>query len=184
MLPTPENHPLRRLFAGLVEDAFYTQIGVCEPKVVDYLADLLVDFIHIDRVNLLRDAQGKRLDQIGLMLADSLEGESAGDLPREFSIHRHIGDYALFWSGLYPERLRFTRRPTWSDGVRDYVSQGKRSYRIASDLGAEDSRPPSDLLRQLSESFESCVHGLGLVRRGWELEETRAQRQGGGDLLY
>ena len=81
------------------------------------------------------------------------------------------------------KRLRLTRRPTWRDCIRDYVAQGKRSYRIASDLGAEDSEPPSDLLRQLSEGFESCVHGLGLVRKGWEREETR-EHVDRPDLLY
>ena len=180
MFPTPQDHPLRKLFAGLVEAAFYTEMGLCDPRLVDYLADLLVAFIHTDRLNLLCDTEGKRLDQIELMLAASLdEGESASQFPREFSIHRHIGDYALFWSGLYPERLRLARRPSWNDGVCDYVAQGKRSYAIASDLGGDDSDPPSALLRRLSDGFESCVHGLGLVRKGWEHEPGNP-----GELLY
>ena len=183
MLATPENHPLKRMFTGLVEDAFYARIGVCDPKLVDYLSDLLVSFVHIDSLDLLRDADGNRLDQIGLILAASLDGELSSEFPREFSIHRHIGDYALFWTGLYPERLRLARRPTWSDGVCDYVAQGKRSYRIASDLGGDDSVPPSALLRRLSEEFEACVHGLGLVRQGWEREGER-DRGEPGDLLY
>ncbi|MFH0980542.1 MAG: hypothetical protein V2A79_03270 [Planctomycetota bacterium] len=183
MLPTPENHPLRRLFTGLVENAFCAEMGVCDPNLADYLADLMVGFVHIDSLHLLRGIEGRRLDQIGLILAASLDGESSSAFPREFSIHRHIGDYALFWTGLYPERLRRTRRPTWRDSVRDFVAQGKRSYRIASDLGDEDSRPPSGLLRRLSEEFEACVHGLGLVRRGWEREEER-DPGARGDLLY
>ncbi|MCP4589828.1 MAG: hypothetical protein GY842_03715 [bacterium] len=183
MLPTPENHPLKRLFAGLVEDAFYAQMGVCDPELVDYLAGLLAAFTHIDTVKNLPEADGAHLDQLALMLAASLEGEPASVFPREFSVHRHIGDYALFWSGLYPERLRLTCRPTWSDGVRDYVAQGKRSYAIASDLGDPDSAPPSRLLRRLSDEFEACVHGLGLVRRGWEHDEG-PEGNTGGELLY
>jgi len=183
MHPTPENHPLKRLFTGLVEDAFYTQLGVCDPKLVDYLADLLVSFVHIDGIDHLRDAHGNRLDQIGLILSDSLDGESSCQFPREFSIHRHIGDYALFWTGLYPERLRMARRPTWRDGVCDYVAQGKRSYQIASDLGDDGSVPPSALLHRLSDEFEACVHGLGLVRKGWEHEEEH-DRGEPGNLLY
>ena len=183
MLPTPESHPLRRMFAGLVENAFHTEMGVCDPKLVDYLADLLVAFIHMDSLNLLRGTESKRLDQIGQILTASLEGERSSEFPREFSIHRYIGDYALFWTGLYPERLRLTRRPTWSDGLADYIAQGKRSYWIASDLGDEGSKPPSELLRTLSEAFESCVHGLGLVRQSWEHDQTQDEPEG-GDLLY
>jgi hypothetical protein len=182
MLPTPDNHPLRRLFTGLVEGAFYTELGLCDPRLVEYLADLLVAHVHIDSMSLLRDSAGKRLDQIGLILAASMEGEDVGEFPRAFDVHRHIGDYALFWVGLYPERLRLAQRPTWRDGVQDYVTQGKRSYAIASELGDSGSQPPSELLRQLSKEFESCVHGLALVRRSWEREESRDGE--GGELLY
>ncbi len=183
MLPTPEDHPLRRLFSGLVENAFYAEMGVGDPELVDYLADLLATFIHMDSLRLLSGPDGKPLEQIGPMLTASLEGESSPAFPREFSIHRYIGDYALFWTGLYPERLRLTRRPTWSDGVCDYVVQGKRSYRIASHLGGDDSEPPSNLLHRLSEEFESCVHGLGLVRKGWERREE-GEPGAPGDLVY
>ncbi len=183
MLPTPEDHPLRRLFAGLVESAFYTEMGVGDPKLVDYVADLLATFVHMDSVRLFTAADGQHLERIGLMLTASLDGEPSSAFPREFSIHRHIGDYALFWTGLYPERLRLARRPTWSDGVRDYVVQGKRSYRIASHLGDDASKPPSDLLHRLSEEFESCVHGLGLVRKSWERREE-GEPGVSGDLLY
>lgn len=182
MLPIRENHPLKRLFTGLVENAFYTELGLCNPKLVDYVADLLVSFVHVDRLHLLHDAEGRRLDQIGLMLAASLEGESATQFPRDFVVHRHIGDYALFWTGLYPERLRQTQRPSWTDCVTDFVAQGKRSYAIASDLAEDDKIPPPDLLRELSRQFEPCAHGLGLVRKGWEQE--RAAPGDHADLVY
>jgi hypothetical protein len=183
MLPTPENHPLRKLFAGLVTDAFYSELGICDPPLVDYLSELLTTFVHVDSLHLQRDAAGQRLDQIGLILAASLEGESAAELPRAFAVQRCIGDYALFWTGVYPERLRLVPRPTWRDGVRDFVAQGKRAYAIASDLGDDASRPPSALLRRLSQEFEACVHGLGLVRKSWEHDEAR-EHGDAGELLY
>jgi hypothetical protein len=184
LLPIRENHPLKRLFTGLVENAFFTELGLCNPKLVDYVADLLVSFVHIDRLHLLRDAQGRRLDQIGLMLAASLEGRPKAECPRDFAVHRHIGDYALFWSGVYPERIRHRQQPTWNDGLIDYVAQGKRSYAIASDLSDDGTIPPAELLRELSRQFESCVHGLGLVRRGWEHERERMLTSEGGDLVF
>ena len=95
--------------------------------------------------------------------------ELAGDMPlavRNRYLHRRIGDYTLFWTGVYPEGVRRPLRATWRDRIIDYVSFGKRSYAIASELTPADEEPPPRLLRRLSEDFESCVHGLGIVRRG------------------
>jgi hypothetical protein len=64
----------------------------------------------------------------------------------------------------------------------DYVAQGKRSYAIVSDLVRDNDRPPPALFRRLSDDFEFCIHGLGLVRRGWE--EVMQQGREPGDLVF
>ena len=66
-------------------------------------------------------------------------------------VHRHIGDFTLFWSGMYPESLRSVKSPTVADGFIDYCRQGKRAYAIAAEIEAGDDRPSCDLLYQLSE---------------------------------
>jgi hypothetical protein len=106
------------------------------------------------------------------------EGES-----RRRAIHRHIGDFALFWIGLYPDGLPNTRRTVVPDRMIDYVGQGKQSYAIAATLFDEDSEPPGSLLRRLSEDFEVCAHGLGRVRRGWERRDFEGLGDG-AQLLY
>ena len=55
-----KNHPLRRLFAGLVEHTFCTEVGMCDPTLSVYLADLLVSFTHVDRLNAVRNASWAR----------------------------------------------------------------------------------------------------------------------------
>lgn len=184
MRPVSENHPLHRLFKGLVENAFFAELGLCDPDLADYIAELLVKFAHVDVLYALRGADGKRLDQIADMLTvltcgtDGVRGED------ELLVHCHIGDFALFWSGLYPEHLQRRRRGlAFRDRLVDYVAQGKRSYAIASRLADDTTRPPSSLLGRLSREFESCRQGLGLVRRGW----SRSDPGGCGratELLY
>ena len=70
-----------------------------------------------------------------------------------------------------------------SDVLLEYVNQGKRSYAIVSELAGEDGVPPASLFRHLSEDFEFCLYGLGLVRRSWEDSERIAGESGGGPLL-
>ncbi|MFQ5415264.1 MAG: hypothetical protein ACE5E6_12475 [Phycisphaerae bacterium] len=178
MLPVSPDHPLRRLFAALVEDAFCSQVGMCDPKLTDYLADLLVNFTHVERLDVLRNVHGQPLDAIAARLAMLDDDEATDATGRERALYRHIGDYALFWAGVYPEQLK-RHRLRDDDVLLDYVKQGRRSYAIASELTADGARPPARLFLHLSEDFESCLHGLGLVRR--ELEHTQ---QSGGELVY
>ena len=175
------HHPLRRLFAGLVEDAFCTRVGMCNPALTDYLADLLVGFTHIRRLNAIRNARGKRLDQIAAMLAVMSENRPTTAAERDQSVYRNIGDYTLFWAGVYPEYLKRTRHDQ-SDILLDYVQQGRRSYAIVSDLADEADAPPSSLFRNLSEDFEFCLYGLSLVRQG--LEQKANLSSGPRELLY
>ena len=103
-------HPLRRLFTGLVEHAFCAEVGMCDPGLTEYVTDLLVSFTHIDRLNLIRNASGKRLEQVAGMLAVASEEQAATPLERDRVMYRHIGDYTLFWAGVYPEQLKLVTR--------------------------------------------------------------------------
>lgn len=183
MQPIRENHPLKRFFTGLVEQAFFCELGVCDPRLTDYLAELLISFIHMDRLHALRDARGRRLEQIASMLSLLDEGAEPTADDHHRAVHRHIGDYALFWTGVYPEHIRTHRRPLAADHLVNYVAQGKRSYAIASTLTHDEGPPPAALLNRLSRDFECCVHGLGKVRSGWEQSDPQSYRQA-RSLLY
>ena len=181
MFGVSNNHPLRRFFAGAVENVFCTEIGLCDPLLTDYLADVLVGFTHIDEADLLIDTEWKRIEHVAAMLSVALgAGLENGPAP-DCQAYRHIGDYSLFWTGVYPERLRQARRDR-PDVLTAYLAQGKQSYAIAAELAEDDFEVPPSLLNHLSENFECCVHGLGLVRRGWEESATGVEAHC-GELL-
>jgi hypothetical protein len=89
----------------------------------------------------------------------------AGRTRREY--YRHIGDFALFWTGVFPEGVNRSRRYC-KDHLVDYTIQGKRGYLITSRMDEEAHRTDADLFRRLSEQFEICALGLREVRREWE----------------
>lgn len=182
MRTIPENHPLRRWFAGLVEESFQREIGLCDPTVLAYLVELLTDFIHTERINTLADGSGRRVEDMVEILVEAEAGPETGSDERRRLYHRHIGDYALFWTGVYPEVLRRTRPCPSRDNLLSYSQQGKRSYGIASELSDDGTEPPARVLRALSEQFEYCVYGLGLVRKSWE--QADAGGLAGATLLW
>lgn len=155
---------IQRYFAGLAENTFQSQLGVVDPPLIDYLSDLLLRFVRSDAVHRLRGVTGRPLMSVVEMTAEATE--RMGSAKRD--IHRHIGDFTLFWAGVFPEALR--RRENDSDHqFESFCSHGKRSYLIASTIVTdEEEQPPAEVLARLGESFELCAYGLREVRREWE----------------
>ncbi len=157
---------VRRFFTGLTEYAFHARLGVADPPLVDYIAELLVRFVRSDDLYPVRSIRGQRLVQVADMLAEAQHREG----PARQKVHRHIGDFTLFWTGVYPEVIDGLRRGG-KDALIDYQQQGKRAYWIASTIPVEREAAPADVLKRLSENFELCVYGLGEVRRQWEQQD-------------
>ncbi len=157
-------HPLRRFFSGLTEHTFMDALGVGDPPLIDYLSQLLARFIHMDALERLRG--GQALEQVAHMLREAQTLPAGGNTSRE--VHRHIGDFTLFWTGVYPEMLRRLQSVVHLDHFISYCEQGKRSYYIASTFGSEPYCEEAPVLRRLSEQFELCAYGLGRVRQEWE----------------
>jgi hypothetical protein len=67
--PKPE-HPLRRLFTGFTEQTFFS-LGVADPRLVDYLGALLSRFLHVDAIFRLKNAAGRRLEEVADMMIEA-----------------------------------------------------------------------------------------------------------------
>ena len=156
-------HPLRRFFSGITEHTFMETLGVGDPGLVDYLSIMLARFIHMDEV--ARPGHGQSMEQVADMLQEA-QALPPGATSRE--VHRHIGDFTLFWTGVYPEALRRLRSSLSKDHLINYCEQGKRSYYIASTFEKDPYRDEAPVLRRLSEQFEMCAYGLSRVREQWE----------------
>jgi len=178
MWEPPAEHPLRRMFSGLAEHAFLSHLGVADPPLIDYLSSLLSRFIHYDAVYRLRADDGRPLTEVVDMMLEAEQLPPGGRTRREY--YRHIGDFALFWTGVFPEAVNRTSRYS-KDHLVDYTIQGKRGYLLTSRLDEEDHRSEAGLFRRLSDQFEVCAIGLREVRREWE--ELRTDTPGAGPII-
>ena len=159
------SNPIDRYFAGLTEYTFQTRLGVADPPLIDYVSDLLSRFVRNDAMFRVRDTKGRPLLNVSDMLVEAQQ--RIGEAKRE--VHRHIGDFTLFWAGLYPESIQGKQGPGAGDPLIDYCEQGKRAYWVASTIEADhDVQPSCDILGRLSSCFEMCTYGLREVRREWE----------------
>ncbi len=92
---------LRQLFSAIIESTFQVELGVADPHLTDYLTEMLIRFVKTDAIFRIRDTTGKRLEEVAEML---MEAEQREAKPQR-EIYRHIGDFTLFWAGVYPEAL-------------------------------------------------------------------------------
>ncbi len=160
-----DSTPMHRFFAGITEQTFHGQLGVPDTDLIDYLTGLLTRFIRSDMVFKVRSLTGKPLTEVADML---IEAEARIGAAKR-SVHQHVGDFLLFWSGVYPESLARMQRSDRKDHLLNYWAEGKRAYSKASELSAEEeSGSEAELLSKLSHEFELCAYGLGEVRREWE----------------
>lgn len=175
MWSAPAQHPLRRLFAGVTEHAFMNTVGMADPPLIDYVSELLARFVSMDSVYRLRGADGRPLTDVAAMMMEANAIPANGRTCREF--HRHIGDYALFWTGLFPEQVRRQQTGFARDAFVDYTVQGKRSYMIAGSYEDDPYREEAAVLKRLGTEFELCAVSLNRVRQ--ELDDLAAHSDGG-----
>src|SRR6516165_4625539 len=168
------NHPLARLFRELVQRRFYNDSQIRDGDVTAYISGLLSRFTDVRELYRIRNARGKRLEDVGEMLIESNPLLEASSFDREREVRKHIGDYTLFLCGLFPEYVAsLPRRSLRLDSIVDYVKAGKESYRVVSYFDQFEYRAEAPLFRKLAEWFEICVLGLNRVKQDIE----RLQRE-------
>ncbi len=167
------SHPLRKLFEELVRRTFAREMRINDSQLPGYISGLLVDFTHVDSLYRIRNAQGKRLEDVGEMLIESNPLLAASSFDRERELRKHIGDYTLFMTGLFPEYVANSRRAVRLEAFVDFIKAGKESYRIVSSFDLFEYESEAPLFRQLADKFELCVYGLNLVKK--ELERLQGE---------
>src|SRR5215469_1503212 len=169
----PESHPLQQLFNELVARHYAHEIGLRDSKLIAYVAQLLTEFCDVEQLHRIQNAAGRPLADVGEMLleSDPVYGP-APSFDRERQVRKHIGDYTLFFTGMYPESLnRYRLRRDRIDSFVDWMKAGKESYYIVSKFECFEYSKVAPLFQKLSAHFEHCVYGLNQVKN--ELEEMQ-----------
>ena len=162
----PESHALQELFTDLIHQHFDRDIGLRDSEVQDYIVNMLAEFCEREQLFKVCDATGRPLGDVGEMLleSDPIYGP-APSFDRERQVRKHIGDYVLFFSGMFPESINHLRlRRQRLENFVDFMKAGKESYYIVSKFDQFEYARLAPLFAKLSKEFESCVYGLNLVK--------------------
>ena len=168
----PESSPLQRFFSEIVERN-YDEVGVRQAEVQAYVANLLAEFCESENLFKIKNEDGRSLSDVGEMLleSDPIYGP-APSFDRERQVRKHIGDYSLFFSGMFPESLNHHRlRKHRLAGFLDFIKAGKESYYIVSKFEYFEYAKVAPLFSRMAQDFERLVYGLNQVKN--ELQELQ-----------
>jgi hypothetical protein len=170
---------LSDFFDALVSRTFSSTIGLSDPSVTNYISEMLSGFCQAEELYKIRTAAGKRLDDVGEMLleSDPVFGP-APSFDREREVRKHLGDYTLFFAGMFPDSINHYRlRRHRLENLVDFIKAGKESYYIVSKFDVFEYAEAAPLFAKLSERFEDCVCGLNMVKNELDVMQHPIARE-------
>jgi hypothetical protein len=160
------SHPLEPFFQQAVRNSYEGKLGIKDPDVTTYVAHLLCEFSEAENLYKVRDEVGRPIEELKEMInaSDPVHG-TATSFDAERALRKHIGDYALFVAGMYPEAMGSDRRiRRHHPSLGELIHAGKESYFIVSQFNLFEYEREAPLFARLSDRFERCILGLTLVR--------------------
>ena len=156
---------LQRFFDGALRASF-RDLALHDDPAAAYLADLLTRFARTENLFPTGTTMPRLESVVDLLLEAQAAWDDAGahfEPEREISVRRHIGDYTLFMTGIFRERVQRLASTDY------YVSQGRRAYRFVSEHGRATTRPrerdAAPVYARLAERFEHYAWALDYARR-------------------
>jgi len=140
----------RFYFYILVRHVF-RRSGIQDRPVADYVAEVLAEFARAEQGRCVLPNQVSPLDYFFEMLS----ALQTADDRTSFYIRAHIGNYSLFLSGVFPDRIRFRAEARGFPDVKYYDAVGRTQFRMASDHRLAQRYELAGIFHTLADRFET-----------------------------
>lgn len=156
------------LFYVLVRRSFL-DAGIDDAEVADYHAALLREFGVRSRATRVDDVDDHEHEYIVDILADL--DRATGE--RVFKVWVHLGNYALWLAGVFPERIAAQRIRRGGPDLSYYDTLGERGFAEASEHRLAGRSGLDDVLRTTAERFREVRTALNRVSALLDLRSSR-----------
>jgi hypothetical protein len=140
-----------RLYFYVLVRHVFKRSDINDRSVADYVAELLAEFARTERTRWAAPEQLNPLDYFFEMLT----ALQTADDRTNFHIRAHIGNYSLFLSGVFPDRIRFRAEKRGFPDLKYYEAVGRTQFRAASDHRLARHYELSGIFNTLAERFEA-----------------------------
>lgn len=137
------------LFSYVMVRHALRRLGEEDRRLADYVAAVLMHFGMRDNAHRVSAGDDQLYDSVAALLADVDDPDGR----RSFLVRTHLGNYALWLSGLFPDYIEHRR---WRRGGPDldyYEEMGRRGYQLAAGHRLADDHGMSTLFATAAERF-------------------------------
>ena len=142
--------------------------GIQERVVADYVAEMLTEFSRMENSECCVPGQAGPLNYFFEMLAAlQIADEHTG-----FFIRAHIGNHSLFFTGVFPERIRARAERRGFPDLSYFAELGRANFPVARDHRLADRYELAPVFDTLAERFQTTRRALNdLSERLFSWEE-------------
>ncbi len=152
-------HASLPLFTYVVVRQALLAVGENDRMLADYVASILLHFGQRERARQIATHDDATYDTLA-SIGEAIDG---GDARRSYLARAHLGNYALWMSGIFPD---FIERRRWCRGGPDldyFESMGTRGYRLAADHRLASEQGMAPLFATVAEKFPRLRVALNRV---------------------
>ena len=120
-------HASLPLFAYVIVRHALRGVQEHDRGISDYVSSILVHFAMRDNAYRISDSDDEVYDTVAALLAEV----DHGDATRRFLVRTHLGNYALWLGGLFPDRVESRRSRRGGPDLEYYDEMGQRGFALA-----------------------------------------------------
>jgi hypothetical protein len=125
------------------------RFGEDDRLLADYVASILLHFAGRGRAERISDGD----DEVYTALVELYEDVNDADSRRSFLVRTHLGNYALWLSGLFPDRIEQQRWRRGGPDLQYYEELGRRGFQLAADHRLAEQHGLTTLYATAAERF-------------------------------
>ncbi len=152
-------HASLPLFCYVVVRHALRRLGSDDRQLADYVASVLLHFGLRERARRLADTD----DEVYDTLARIAEDVDSADPHRAFLARAHLGNYALWLSGLFPDHIEHRRYRRGGPDLGYYEEMGRRGFRLAAGHRLAERHGLAPLYGAAAEAFPQLRRALNAV---------------------
>ena len=152
-------HASLALLAYVVVRHAMLRLGEGDRGLADYVASVLVHFGFAGRATRISETD----DEIYDTLAELCEDLDDPDARRSFLVRQHLGNYALWLSGLFPDWIEERRWRRGGPHLEYYEEVGRRGFQLAADHRLAQQHGLTPLFSGAAERFGKLRVALNQV---------------------
>jgi hypothetical protein len=152
-------HASFALFAYVMIRQALRQAGESDRSMADYVSSLVIHFGFRDRAHRISPADDEIYDALVQLVGDVNDP----DARRSFLVRSHLGNYALWLSGIFPDYIEHRRWRRGGPDLEYYEEMGRRGFQLAADHWLAEEHGLASVYATAAERFGILRTALNAV---------------------